>query len=140
MRFAMSWKGTKIKFTGKFSFPSIFKLQRIKLRESIICFLYWTYIYFYFRTHIFYLDYSYGAQNEREESKDTMDKEDISASNHHLTPESFINDVTLVAQLSMDRLHMVEDLCRWKIYLLNWWSKYAIVLYQTSSHYSIYLI
>ena len=66
----------------------------------------------YFRTHIFYLDYSYGAQSAREESKDTMDKEDISASNNHLTPDSFINDVTLVAQLSMDRLHMVEDLCR----------------------------
>ena len=64
------------------------------------------------RTHIFYLDYSYDANKGNEEAKDVAEENRRSVYNNNLNPASSVSDVTLVAQLSMDRLHMVEDLCR----------------------------
>ena len=67
------------------------------------------FLFVFHRTHIFYLDYSYDANKGNEEGSE---ENHMSFSNGNLNPASSISDVTLVAQLSMDRLHMVEDLCR----------------------------
>ena len=64
------------------------------------------------RTHIFYLDYSYDANKGNEEAKNVAEEDHRGFSNNNFNPASSVSDVTLVAQLSMDRLHMVEDLCR----------------------------
>ena len=69
-------------------------------------------LFIFHRTHIFYLDYSYDANKGNGEAKDVAEENYMSFSNNNLNPASSISDVTLVAQLSMDRLHMVEDLCR----------------------------
>ena len=69
-------------------------------------------LFVFYRTHIFYLDYSYDANKGNEEVKDDAEENHLSFSDNNLNPASSISDVTLVAQLSMDRLHMVEDLCR----------------------------
>ena len=67
-----------------------------------------------YRTHIYYLEYSYGTDSS-DKDPDAIDEEEyktISSVTDIIKIRNPLADVTLVAQLSMDRLHMVEDLCR----------------------------
>lgn len=57
-----------------------------------------------YRTHLYYMDYSYTS-----------------------SPENDPNDVTLVAQLSMDRLQLIESLCK------HWEGPISLALYMSDS-------
>lgn len=57
-----------------------------------------------YRTHLYYMDYNYTS-----------------------APEDEVNDVTLVAQLSMDRLQLIESLCK------HWQGPISLSLYMSDS-------